>query len=383
MQIELWELFNAYYTCRGNKRNTHNALSFEVDYENNLVQLCNDLNNNHYKIGRSIAFIVKKPVIRELFAADFRDRVVHHLIINKLNPLFEKEFICDSYACRVGKGTHYGIKRVAGFIQNCSHNYTGDCYILKLDILGFFMHINRFILFERLEKFIHVKYQEPDKELLIRLCKEIIFNEPTQNCTIKGCTKNWEGLPNNKSLFHSAPGCGLPIGNLTSQVFANFYMNSLDHFIKYDMGIKYYGRYVDDFVIIHPDKKYLKMIIPLLTSYLSTTLQLTLHPKKQYLQHYTKGVRFLGTVIKPNRIYIGNRTKGNFYMAIQKQNKVVENNFIQLEQLNQFLSSMNSYLGIMKHYKTYRLRMGMLLKYLNPQWLKYVYLVGDKFGVKK
>jgi hypothetical protein len=245
------------------------------------------------------------------------------------------------------------------------------------------MHINRFILFERLEKFIHVKYQEPDKELLIQLCKEIIFNEPTQNCTIKGSTKNWEGLPNNKSLFHSAPGCGLPIGNLTSQVFANFYMNSLDHFIKYDMGIKYYGRYVDDFVIIHPDKEYLKMIIPLLTSYLSTTLQLTLHPKKQYLQHYTKGVRFLGTVIKPNRIYIGNRTKGNFYMAIQKQNKVVENNIIQLEQLNQFLSSMNSYLGIMKHYKTYRLRMGMLLKYLNPQWLKYVYLVGNKFGVKK
>jgi hypothetical protein len=125
------------------------------------------------------------------------------------------------------------------------------------------------------------------------------------------------------------------------------------------------------------------MIIPLLSSYLSTTLQLTLHPKKQYLQHYTKGVRFLGTVIKPNRIYIGNRTKGNFYMAIQKQNKVVENNIIQLEQLNQFLSSMNSYLGIMKHYKTYRLRMGMLLKYLNPQWLKYVYLVGNKFGIKK
>ena len=383
MQIELWELFNAYYTCRGNKRNTHNALSFEVDYENNLVQLCNDLNNNNYEIGRSIAFIVKKPVIREIFAADFRDRVVHHLIINKLNPLFEKEFICDSYACRVGKGTHYGIKRVAGFIKNCSHNYTRDCYILKLDILGFFMHINRFILFERLEKFIQVKYQEQDKELLIQLCKEIIFNEPTQNCTIKGSTKNWEGLPNNKSLFHSAPGCGLPIGNLTSQVFANFYMNSLDHFIKYDMGIKYYGRYVDDFVIIHPDKEYLKMIIPLLTSYLSTSLQLTLHPKKQYLQHYTKGVRFLGTVIKPNRIYIGNRTKGNFYMAIQKQNKVVENNIIQLGQLNQFLSSMNSYLGIMKHYKTYRLRMGMLLKYLNPQWLKYVYLVGDKFGVKK
>ena len=376
-------LFQAYFDCRSNKRNTINALTFEKHFEYHLFKLKQEILNGSYQPGRSIAFIVDKPVKREIFAADFRDRVVHHLIINKLNPLFEKEFISDSYACRVGKGTHYGIKRVAGFIQNCSHNYTGDCYILKLDILGFFMHINRFILFERLEKFIQVKYHEPDKELLIHLCKQIIFNDPTQNCTIKGSIKNWEGLPNNKSLFHSAPGCGLPIGNLTSQVFANFYMNSLDHFIKYDMGIKYYGRYVDDFVIIHPDKEYLKRLIPLLTSYLSTTLQLTLHPKKQYLQHYTKGVRFLGTVIKPNRIYIGNRTKGNFYMAIEKQNRLLQHKQLKIELLQGFLSSMNSYLGIMKHYKTYRLRMGLILKYLNPMWWKYVYLVGDKFGVKK
>ena len=125
------------------------------------------------------------------------------------------------------------------------------------------------------------------------------------------------------------------------------------------------------------------MIIPLLTSYLSTTLQLTLHPKKQYLQHYTKGVRFLGTVIKPNRIYIGNRTKGNFYMAIEKQNRLLQHKQLKTKLLQGFLSSMNSYLGIMKHYKTYRLRMGLILKYLNPMWWKYVYLVGDKFGVKK
>ncbi len=135
--------------------------------------------------------------------------------------------------------------------------------------------------------------------------------------------------------------------------------------------------------IQYPKVKYSKRLIPLLTSYLSTTLQLTLHPKKQYLQHYTKGVRFLGTVIKPNRIYIGNRTKGNFYMAIEKQNRLLQHKQLKIELLQGFLSSMNSYLGIMKHYKTYRLRMGLILKYLNPMWWKYVYLVGDKFGVKK
>ena len=116
-KIELEELFDAYFNCRINKRNTANALAFEIDYENNLVQLCKEINNGTYQIGRSIAFIVNKPVIREIFAADFRDRVIHHLIIGKLNHLFERQFIQDSYSCRLGKGTHFGIQRLNKFIR--------------------------------------------------------------------------------------------------------------------------------------------------------------------------------------------------------------------------------------------------------------------------
>ena len=148
---------------------------------------------------------------------------MHHLIINKLNPPFEKEFIQDSYACRVGKGTHHGINRANTFIRQCSKNYTEDCHVLKLDIEGFFMHINKEILFTRLQKFIEVKYNLNDKELVLEICHKIIFNSPTENCIIKGAAKNWEGLPKNKSLFHSPQNSGLPIGNLTSQIFANFY----------------------------------------------------------------------------------------------------------------------------------------------------------------
>ena len=287
-QIQLLELFEAYFSCRSNKRNTANALAFEVDYEHNLVQLCHEINNGTYQQDRSIAFIVKKPVKREIFAADFRDRVVHHLIFNKLNPLFEKTFINDSYACRTDKGTHLGIQRINKFIRQCSLNYTKDCYILKLDIKGFFMHINKNILFEKLSLFINQKYLETDKELLLSLCHKIIFNDPTQNCIIKGKRKNWDNLPKDKSLFYSAHQSGLPIGNLTSQVFANFYMNTFDHHIKHDLNIRFYGRYVDDFVIIHPDKEYLKNLIPQLSNFLLSTLQLTLHPKKIYLQHYGK-----------------------------------------------------------------------------------------------
>ncbi|NQV88239.1 MAG: hypothetical protein HQ402_01615, partial [Parcubacteria group bacterium] len=309
--------------------------------------------------------------------ADFRDRIVHHWLIAKLNPFFEKEFINDSYACRVGKGTHFGIKRVASFIKYASKKYTKDCYILKLDILGYFMHINRNILFEKLQLFIHQFYKFEDKVLVINLCQKIIYNDPTQNCIIKGKKTNWEDLPKNKSLFHSPPNCGLPIGNLTSQVFANFYMNHFDQYLKKELKVALCGRYVDDFVIIHSNKEYLKLLIPQLSNFLLSTLKLTLHPKKQYLQHYTKGVKFLGAIIKPNRIYIANRIKGNFYNAIQKHNNIVQLDKPTKTEMSSFLSSMNSYLGIMKHYKTYKLRRNMIVKNLHYWWWNHVYLSSE------
>ena len=269
-KIELEEFFEAYFNCRSNKRNTANATAFEVDYESNLVQLCNEINNETYQIGRSIAFIVDKPVKREIFAADFKDRVVHHLIIGKLNHLFEKQFIYDSYSCRVGKGTHFGIGRIDKFIRQCSLNYTKNCYILKLDLQGFFMSINKPILYTKLEKFINEKHQSTDKDLILKLCKQLIFNDPTKYCIIKGNKSDWSDLPQTKSLFHSKPNCGLPIGNLTSQVFANFYMDSFDHYVKHDLKIRYYGRYVDDFVIVHEDKEYLKKLVIKLSKYLKS-----------------------------------------------------------------------------------------------------------------
>jgi RNA-directed DNA polymerase len=241
MQLELFnnidypqlteELFGAYFDCRKNKRNTLNALKFEKHLEQNVFKLIDDIYQGKYRLGRSIAFIVNKPVKREIFAADFRDRVVHHWLINKLNPLFENIFIEDSYACRVSKGTHYGVQRADTFIKACSENYSNDCYILKLDIQGFFMHINRNLLFGMLERFIHQYYTMPDKELVLEITRKIIFNHPIQNCIVKGHKKDWEGLPKNKSLFHSPANCGLPIGNLTSQVFANFYMHQFDAYV--------------------------------------------------------------------------------------------------------------------------------------------------------
>lgn len=374
--IQLEELFEAYESCRSNKRSTTNALNFEIDYEKSLVELCDEINNGTYKPGKSIVFTVSKPVKREVFAAEFKDRIVHHLIINKLNPLFEKTFIYDSYACRIGKGTSFGIKRLDRFIRRCSQNYTKDCYVLKLDIRGFFMHINRTILFDQLHYFIERLYSCPDKELLIDLCRKIIDNDPTESCIIKGPKSGWDDLPSDKSLFHSPKDCGLPIGNLTSQIFANFFMNRFDHYMKQELELKYYGRYVDDFIVVHENKECLKELIPKIRGFLQEVLKLRLHPKKIYLQHYGKGVAFLGVFLKPNRIYVNHRTVENFRNAIARQNLVVKKDKPTRKEKQYFLSSINSYLGLMSPYKTYALRK-RVLKTLSQDWWKCASLTTD------
>jgi len=354
----LHDLFRAYYDARRNKRNTINALAFEMNYESNLFKLHDEIISRSYNIRPGICFIIFRPVQREVFAADFRDRIVHHLIYNYISPIFEKTFINDSYSCRKGKGTLYGIKRVQHFIRSCSGNYHKDCYILKLDIKGYFMAMDRLLLYDMVKTELEKNSCKVsfDLPLVLHLIEKVIFNDPTQNSLIKGKRSDWHGLPHSKSLFHAGDNKGLPIGNLTSQLFGNVYLNEFDHFIKRGLGIHHYGRYVDDFVMVHPDKEFLKTTIPLIREYLAKNLLLQLHPDKAYLQHHSKGVMFLGALIKPYRIYVANRTKGNFYECISKwKQKVIMEKVLSYEETYKMRSSINSYLGIMKHFNTFRM----------------------------
>ncbi len=372
----LLDLFQAYYDARRNKRNTINALAFEMHFEEEIFKLYDEITSRRYSPRRSICFIVNQPVKREIFAADFRDRVVHHLIYNYLSPLAGGTFINDSFSCRIGKGTHYGIKRLDKFIRSCSQNYQKDCYILKLDIQGYFMSINRNLLFDQVRNLLISKTHRVDfdVDLVLGLIRQTIQNDSTEGCVVKGKHSDWEGLPPDKSLFTAKENCGLPIGNLTSQLFANIYLNEFDHYVKRDLGIKHYGRYVDDFVLVHHDKEYLKSLIPVIRQYLAKTIEVKLHSKKIYLQHFTRGVKYLGAVLKPHRIYVANRTKGNFYDAINNHNQRVRDHKPSQEELEAFISSMNSYLGIMQHYKSYSLRKVMLFKYVSAWWWNYVYI---------
>lgn len=368
-KVELTDLFKAYYECRLCKRRTANAIIFEQDFEDNLLSLWREINSGKYKINRSIAFIVSQPVKREVFAADFRDRIVHHWIIDRVNELLEAEFIFDSYSCRTGKGTLLGAQRVQEMLQKCSSGGVKDCYILKLDIRSFFMSIDKTILYRKLAVFLRQKYRHDDLDILLKLIKQVIFNNPEDNCIIKGKISDWNGLPYYKSLFWSNKNKGLPIGNLTSQVFANFYLNDLDKFITQTLGVRYYGRYVDDFVLVHEDKEFLKAAHRRIEHFLSSELKLNLHPQKVYLQHYTKGVRFIGAFIKHDHIIIGKRTKGNLYKKIYNLlPKMQQSQAKTLEILPYFNSSINSYLGFMRHYQTYNLR-GHILSLLGSTFL--------------
>ena len=368
----LLDLFRAYFDARANKRKTANALAFEDGYEEKLFKLCDEISSRTYTIGQSICFIVDKPVKREIFAADFRDRIVHHLIFNYINAIFERHFIKDSYSCRTGKGTSEGIKRVDHFMRSCSENYQKDCWILKLDIKGYFMAMDRNILYKKLErKLSGIKNADFDLNLTLYLIRTVVFHDPTKNCRIKGRREDWVGLPKSKSLFFAEKEKGFPIGNLTSQLFGNIYLDELDHFIAEKLVIKRYGRYVDDMVFVHHDKEFLKSVVSKISDYLQKELKLTLHPKKIYLQHFTKGVYFLGAFIKPYRIYIGNKTKTNFYAAAKVWNEVAEKKrgLTAGEETKKFVACVNSYLGIMKHYQTSKLRKKIALGF-NGEILK-------------
>ena len=393
-----YDLFRAYYSARQNKRNTWNQLRFEIDQESELLTLADEILERRYDLRPSIAFIVDDPVKREIFAADFRDRVIHHLLFNYINPILDAQFVTDSYSCRVGKGTLYGIERAEMFVRECSENYTKDCWVLKLDITGYFMAMNKHLLWDKLAKMLQnsdfalppstrveglVPPQEELNKLVWYLLDKVIWNDPRKNCIVKGKRSNWDGLPPSKSLFHAAQDCGLPIGNLTSQLFSNVYLHDFDSYVQNDLGVKYYGRYVDDFILIHPEKSFLLDALAKIRCYLAEHSGLVLHPNKIYLQHYSKGFAFLGSYIKPHRRYIAHRTKKKFLQAVANSNKVLGKKNPNREELEKVRATLNSYLGIMIHSKTYNIRKKVLLG-KSHEFFKYGHLSGlKKYCLKK
>ena len=361
-------MLEAYYDCRRSKRRTASAIVYEMNYESNLIALRDRINTRTYQPGKSICFVVTRPRYREVFAASFEDRIVHHYIALRLEPLFELVFSPRTFNCRKGKGQLYGVKMLEADIKEASNNYTTDCYIMKLDLQGFFMSIDKSMLARMIDKFIVKYYKGNDIDDLRYLCQVVVLHCPEKNCERHSPREMWGHLPANKSLFTNGEGKGVAIGNLFAQLFANFLLNELDWYIE-ELGIKYHGRYVDDFYCIHKDKQVLLSAVPKIRAKLAE-LGLSLNPKKFYFQHYTKGVEFTGAVAKPYRTYCCNRVLTNFIAAVRKLNRSKN-----IDDVTHAVCSINSYLGLLRQSNEYAQRL-KILKMIEPRVFKWIYIKG-------
>lgn len=343
-------IYNAYLDCRKNKRNTINALKFEQNLVENLWDLVDALKNRRYTPGTSICFLTSSPKLREVFAADFKDRVVHHVLVGALEEMYEKKFIYDVYNNRKGKGTHQAKVRVAKWMKS---NPQG--YYLQLDIKGFFYHLSKDILYKKLFRDVH-KHNPVHKEDVLWLAHTLIYHDPTLDFTFKGNKKGLEALPSHKTLFKIPKHRGLPIGNLTSQFFANVYMNDFDNYVKRELKVKKYVRYVDDFVLLDESKERLEILHDLIKNYLHTELQLTLRTDTK-LKKNTEGLDFLGYIIRPHYALVRQRVVNNYKKKKAKYLDEYEKQkgMMKLVEIKKFLSVQASFVGHCKHANSYKL----------------------------
>ena len=365
---QLYEDLNqAYLDARRHKRNKPYQLRFEANLEKNLESLCEALLSRTYKPQPSDCFIITDPKKREVFAAHFRDRIVHHLYFNYTHEMFERTFIEDSYSCIKGRGTHYGIARLRQHIMKESQNYKYPCFVLKMDIRGYFMNIDRAKLLaiclkslekmsgHRVGKLLKTCWTDyVDMDFVRYLTNEIVMLNPTKGCRIIGPRSDWGGLPHDKSLFHSPKGCGLPIGNLTSQLFSNVYLNEFDQFMKQKLHCKHYGRYVDDFFVVSCDEDWLESLVPEITEFLSDSLGLAVHDGKTEIRSVNDGIEFLGAFVLPYRTYLSRATLQRMdekLFALETEGRTVHEG-----------NALNSYCGVLSHWNNYNVRRMMLLK---------------------
>lgn len=288
--------------CRKHKRNKSSALEFEFLLERNLAKLYRELLNGTYTIGRSICFVITRPKPREVWASDFRDRIVHHLLYNHISPSFERLFIADSCACIKGRGTLYAAERLETKIRSATQNWSKPIFYAKADLANFFVSIDKNILFNLIEQ----KVTEP---FWLALAEQILFHDPRRNYRLHGRKELLDRVPPHKRLTNQPEHMGLPIGNLSSQFFANIYLNELDQFAKHQLRAQHYIRYVDDFVLLHESPGWLSNAVHRIDQFLQQNLGARLNPSKTIIQPISRGVDFVGQVIKPWRRTIRRKTR--------------------------------------------------------------------------
>lgn len=373
-RFTLNEVLRAYRVCLRGKGETCEAQEFSMNYMSRCVRLWHNLNDQSYQLSRFICFISFHPVMREIYGSKFVDRVVDTIIYLKLVPLLDRQFVDDNYSTRKGKGALYGSMRIYDMIRQCSENYTRDCYILKDDIKSFFMSMQKQRVMDNWRAFIHDNYHEADAELIISTLNKIVFFRPELHCVRKGSPRNWDSMPPDKLLGNKGSMCGFPIGKVISQISALMYLDVIDHIITEKWHI-FNGHYMDDRVMIDQSRSKLLMAKRHVDR-MHQQIGLRTHPKKTYLQHYSKGVLFGGAMILPGRMYLSNRTIGNCFRRLAAFNYRAQTEPGYVEQhAEEFATTMNSYFGLLGHFSEWNTTHRIISEIESP-WYRVMEVVG-------
>jgi retron-type reverse transcriptase len=315
--IALDNLFAAWREFRRGKRAKPDVREFERHLEDHVFDLHDDLESGAYRHGPYHRFHIFDPKHRVIHKASVRDRLVHHAVHRVLYPIFEKSFIFDSYSCRIGKGTHAAVRRLENFTRRVSRNYTGPCWALKFDVRKFFDSVDHGILMQEMASS-HAFRHASRNDKLMNLLEEVVSSFSKSKSVGGG------------SFLETNRKTGLPIGNLTSQLFANVYLDAFDHFIKNQLRIRHYIRYTDDAVILSDDPAYLTLLVPIIEQWLWAERRLELHPRKIEIRKLSQGIDFLGYVTLPHHRVLRTKTKRRMLARVNSAN-------------------LPSYLGLLRH----------------------------------
>ena len=316
--ISLDNLLEAWREFLNGKRARLDVQEYSLRLMDNIISLQRELANKTYTHGDYHAFNISDPKPRNIHKATVQDRVLHRALYRKLYPFFSRIFVADSFSCQEGKGMHRAIRRFASFGYKVSRNSTRTCWVLKCDIKKFFANVDHSIL----ESIVHSYI--PDKNTRALLHKII-------------------------ASFHSKQyRIGLPLGNVTSQLFVNLYLNELDYFVKHTLRAKYYIRYCDDFVLLSENKTWLEQCMPRISKFLSEKLKLELHPDKVFIRTLSSGVDFLGWIHFPHHRIPRTSTKRRMFKRVK---------------ISPTVETVNSYLGLLQHGTTEQLKRAVLKEY--------------------
>lgn len=361
---ESWVI--AYEDCCTHKFSSEQCIYYRLSVWRDLMILAAEVEIRAYTPSTSIRFYVTRPRLREVFAANFRDRIVQHWVCLRIIPLVENRFHSMgniSYNCRQGFGVQAAISNFARHIEEVSCNYSRESWVIKVDMKAFFMTIDRRILWRHLKPFIQDNYKEPDLDTLLWLTWTILRHHPQKDCTLRGHDYKNE-MPKEKSLLFAEKYIGSPIGNITSQILANFILTFLDEIIiQYCAENKGCAiRFMDDIMGVFPTKKAALGFRDLIATSSPKILHQEMHPDKVYIQEAHKGIKALGYVIKPGRTYLSNTTIGNLYDTLAATENLCTEllrpdgiTLQNLYKLEHFVCSINSHFGFLSHAASYNI----------------------------